>query len=78
MDYNQETGNTISNVNYKYKFYDSNERKIYDLESSDGNKYKSLGYGSVKNPLILSKSNVSVINYEIDGINIQNLLLDYL
>ena len=78
IDYNQETGNTISDVNYKYKLYDSNEDKIYDLESTDGNSYKSLGYGSVKNPLALTKSNVSVINYEINGVNIQNLLLNYL
>lgn len=78
IDYNQETGNTISNVNYKYKMYDYDERKIYDLESQEGNKYKSLGYGSVKNPLNLTKSNVSVINNEIDGVDIYNLLSTYL
>ena len=78
IDYNQETGNTISNVNYKYKLYDSNEDTIYDVESSDGNTYKSLGYGSVKTPLVLTKSNVSVVNYEINGFNIQELLLNYL
>ena len=78
IDYNQETGNTISNVDYKYKFYDSNDNTIYDLESQEGNTYKSLGYGSVKNPLILTKSNVSVINDEINGLNIYDLLLNYL
>ena len=78
IDYNQETGNTTSNVNYKYKYYNSQNNNIYDLESQEGNTYKSLGYGSVKSPLILTKSNISVINDEINGINIYNLLLTYL
>jgi len=78
IDFNQETGNTIANVNYKYKYYNSQNNTIYDLESQEGNTYKSLGYGSVKSPLTLTKSNVSVINDEINGVSIYNLLLTYL
>ena len=78
IDFNQDTGNTIENVNYKYKIYKADEDKVYDLESIIGNNYTSLGYGSINNPLILTKSNLSVVKYEINNINIYDLLLTYL
>lgn len=77
IDYNSEYGNSVSNVDYKYKYYSSVDDKIYDLETIDGNKYKSLGYGSLSNPLVLTKSNVSVIFNEINNENIYNLLTNY-
>ena len=78
IDYNSEYGNTISDVDYRYKYYSSKDNVIYDLESTDGNTYKALGYGSVGSPLLLTKSNVSVIFEEINGQNIYDLLVAYL
>lgn len=78
IDFNSEYGNTIANVDYSYKYYQSSTGKIFDLEAIDANSYRALGYGSVQNPLVLTKSNESVINTEIDGENIYNLLQSYL
>ena len=78
IDTDSETGNTASNVDYKYKYYDSEDGIIYDLEAHEGNKHNHFGYGSVKNPFLLTKSNVSVTHSEIGNKNIYNLLLDYL
>lgn len=78
IDHNSDTGNTVSNVKYKYKYYDSGNNTIYDLETQEGTTYKSLGHGSVQNPVILTKSNISLTVDEINEINIYNLLLEYL
>lgn len=78
IDYNSEYGNTIADVDYKYKYYSSQDDTVYDLESTEGNTFKALGYGTVGSPMLLTKSNVSVIYEEINGQNIYDLLVGYL
>jgi len=78
MDYNTEYGNSVGNVEYTYKYYSSTDNTIYDLDSIGISGYKSMGYGSVANPAVLTKSNMSVIVDEIDSQNIYDLLVAYL
>ena len=75
--YNDSTLNR-SNVNYSYKFFSSSENVIYDLNVEQVQDFKAIGYGSVSNPIIFSKYQVSNIISNINDESVYDLFVEWI
>lgn len=63
-----------SNENFRYKYYDSNTKQIFDIDALYGSVYNTTGYGTKANKVIFTKSNESVVISEINGEQINNIV----
>ena len=75
--YNDSTFNR-SNVQYAYKYYSSAENVIYDLNVEDIQNFKAIGYGSVSNPVIFSKYQMSNIVNSINDELVYDLFVEWI
>ena len=67
------------NVNYKFKYYNSNENTIYDLNTNESiSNYSVFGYGTFAIPIIFSLGDKSVLYETINEQSVQTLLNIYL